>query len=126
MNSKHAGVPHDGGLCGIECRVHLLRRVGEEGRKQGGCAEFSMCGGDCRNSFGRWGLVEQDVAPAVHLKIDESRRQPGALGQGANCHTSRHVDARHQGCNFHAVDYHGSIPVHYGAVEDVVGRDGVP
>jgi hypothetical protein len=84
-----------------------------------------MRGGDLRDCLGRRFVVEKDIAAAIHLHIDESGREPGAIGEFMQSHPGRHVAARHKGRDAVAFDDHRAIRVHHRAVEDLRCADRV-
>ena len=98
--------------------------VGDQGQKKAGGAELAMRRRDRGDRLGARRIIEQDVAAAIDLEIDEAGREPEAVRQ--------RIDERHSG-DFRpwddlrdprAVDHDGGMPVARRAVEDVVRRDG--
>ena len=81
MNAEHARFAIHRGLHGIDRGGHLLRGVGDEGRQQSRRAEFAVRARDGRHRFRRRAVVEQHVAAAVHLHVDEAGREPCSCGQ---------------------------------------------
>ena len=82
MNAEHAGLAAACSSSTARCgRDHLLVRVGDERRQQRGRAEFAMRVQDRRDRLRRRRVVEQNIAAAIHLNVDEARREPGARRQ---------------------------------------------
>ena len=71
------------------------------------------------------GVVEQHVAAAVHLHVDETGREPGAVAQGVDRNSGRDVATLHQCGNPRALDDDRRIRVDGRAVEDRLRRHGI-
>ena len=63
----------------FDCGLENLFTVGDHRRQQAGRAESAMGKGNAADAVGRRLLVEESAAAAVHLRIDEARRQESAL-----------------------------------------------
>ena len=81
--------------------------------------------GDGANAVGRRLIVEQHVAAAVHLQVDEAGREPEAIRQVMRRHRRRQVGARHQRDDAGALDHDRGVALHDAAVKYVAGGDGV-
>ena len=66
--------------CG-ERRFHLVRRVADQRRQQGGRAEAAMGSNNLANSLRRRRVVEQNVAAAVDLDVNETGNEPDVFRQ---------------------------------------------
>ena len=64
--------------------LRLLGRIGDQRRQQRRRAKAAMRGGDGANSVRRRLVVEQHIAAAIDLHVDEAGREPGAVRQGAH------------------------------------------
>ncbi len=81
------------------------------------------CAGDDRgDALRRRFVVEQNVAAAIDLHVDEAGCEPRALRQRPRRHPRRHVAARDDGGDTGAVDHHRAIAMHRLAVEDGAGH----
>ena len=60
---------------------HLLVRIGDQRRQERGRAELAVRRNDRRDRFGRRVVVEQHVAAAIDLNVDEARSEPHAVRQ---------------------------------------------
>ena len=125
VDPEDARLATDDDIGGVQRKPHLLRGVGDQGRQQARRSEFPMGRRDGADALRRRLVVEQHVAAAVHLHIDESRSEPGTLRQDANGHGARQVRPRHELGDAGAVDDDRGALVHDGAVENMVRRDGV-
>ena len=94
MNSEHARLRGDGASA-RPAQAHFFRRIGDQRRQQAGRSELPMRRRDRANASARRLIVEQHVAAAVHLHIDEPGRQPCAFRQDVRRHGSRQVRTRH-------------------------------
>ena len=70
-------------------------------------------------------IVEQHVAAAIDLHVDEARGQPCPRRHRAQRNARRQIAARHQGGDIGALDHDGAVAVQRGAVEHDIGGDGV-
>ncbi len=122
VDAEHARVDGRRTAHGIERRAHLLGRVGDQRRQQPGGAEFAVSGDDRGDALGGRLVVEQDVAAAVDLHVDEPWREPRAVRQRLRRHPGRHLAARDEGGDAGTVDHHGAIAMHRLAVEDGAGQ----
>ena len=104
---------------------HLFRAVGDQRRQQAGRSEFSVRRRDRAKPVDRRLIVEQHVAAAVHLQVDEAGSQPCPRRQDANRMVVRQVGRRHQLGDAGAVDDHRATLAHGAAVEHMVRRDRV-
>ena len=71
---------------------------------------------------GRRGFVEQNVTAAVHLQVDEARREPRSVGQRNDRHRCRQLAARFHLRHVGALDDDGAVAQPVDAVEDVARR----
>ena len=126
MNAEDAGIDIDHFLHGGERRPHFFRCVGDQRRQQRRRAELAMRGGDGANAFDRRHVVEQDVAAAIDLHVDEAGREPCAIRQVAQsaCATATSFAGRDRddAC---ALDDDRGVAVNDGAVEHIIRCDGV-
>src|SRR3954470_8757426 len=76
-------------------------------------------------SFRRWLIIEQNVSAPIHLQIDESGREPYAVRQYTHGDLPRQSRLRHDLSNVGAVYDHSCTLVHNGAVENMIGYDGM-
>src|SRR5262249_61520650 len=101
------------------------RTVGDQGRQQTLCAEFAMGRRKAQSALRRRLIVEQHISTAVHLQIDESRRQPCTRGQVTNGNSGREFAGRYEISDARTVDDDGCVLAHGGAVENVIGDEGL-
>ena len=122
VDAEHARIDGRRAAHGIERGAHLLGRVGDQRRQQRGGAEFAVAGDDRGDALRRRLIVEQDVAAAVDLHVDEAWREPRAVRQRARRHPGRHFATRDERGDAGAVDHHGAIAMHHLAIEDGAGH----
>ena len=76
MDAEQAGHAGGDGRSGRgDCLRHPLARIRDECRQEAGGTETSMGGADGGDPLHRRLIVEQDSAAAIHLNVDEARRQ---------------------------------------------------
>ena len=122
MKTEHRGLAAHRLLHGGDRRHGLLRAIGDQRREKAGGAEAAMRGGDRSDRLRGRRIVEQHVAAAIDLQVDEAGRKPGAFRQ----RNARHADVR-PGNDFRdprTVDHDGGAAMQGLAVEDAVRRDG--
>ena len=125
MDAEDGGIERHRLTHGRDRRRHLARLVGDEGRQQRRRAETPVSGRDRTDACGRRLVVEEHVAAAVDLHVDEARREPHAVRHRLAWHGRRQLVRRHQGGDPRAVQDHGVALPDAGAVEDGVGGDRV-
>ena len=125
MNAENASFFAGGGAGCVQSQPHLLRAVAYERGQQTGCSKFSMRRCDAANALHGRLIVEQHVAAAVCLQVDESGRKPRIFRQLAKEHGPRQLARRHEIHDASTVHDHGGMLAHNGAVENVVRGDGV-
>ena len=102
---------------GVERSLHLRGRIGDQRRQQRRGAEGQMGGGDPPDGFGRRRVVEEHIAAAVDLDIDEAGREPGALRQGMDRHGRRQVAPGQEADDGGPVDHDRAVVMQARAVE---------
>ena len=120
VKPEHAWLPTDREVGRVQRKFHFFRAVGYERRQQACRAGFSMRRRDGANALHGRLIVEQNIAAAVDLQIDEAGGQPCALGQGANGNGPRQVRRRHEVRDASTVHDHGGALAHVGPVEHMV------
>ena len=80
MQAENARLAAGNGVDRLQCEPHFLRAVADERRQQARGPTFPVRSRDGADALHRRLVVEQDVAAAIHLQVDESRRKPCALG----------------------------------------------
>ena len=70
-------------------------------------------------------VVEQHVAAAIDLKVDEAGREPGAVRQACDGEVGGQIARGINADDALAVDHHGGVAMQRVAVEHVVRRDRV-
>ena len=124
MNPEHAVLNAKERFRGGERRRHLFRGVADQRRQQRGRSEFAVRGGDRAHGFGGRRVVQQHVAAAIDLDVDEARREPGVVRQVANRNGAGDVVARDDGANPVAIDQHCRVVMHSDAVKNPARGDG--
>ena len=102
---------------------HLLARVGDEGRQEAGRAEAAMRGADRADAVDAALVVEEHAAAAVHLHVDEARREQ-PLDRAMLDPRAELLDAL-ESCDPPVLDHDSSPFEHARAVEDRGPGDGV-
>jgi hypothetical protein len=125
MDPEHAGLHANEGLHGSQGGRHFFPAVADERRQQRGGSELAVRRDDRANSISRRRIVEQYIAAAIDLDIDEAGREPGVFGQLADRHRPGDLRARNDGGDLAAVNQHGCVLAHDAAVENAPGGDGV-
>ena len=121
VDAENARVGGNDLLRGIERGAHLGRRVADQSWQQCRRSEVPMRADDGRNPIRRWTVVEQDIAAAVHLDVDEAGREPGASRQNTGRYGRRQLRPMEERCDARSFDHDRAIRVHAGAVENAVG-----
>ena len=106
--------------------VHFLRGVADQGRQQNGRAKAAMRRDDRGDAFDARRVVEQDVAAAVYLHVNKTRREPRAIGKMPDREFRREFADRHNADDSAAIDKYGVIAVNRRPVEHEIGGDRVP
>ena len=75
------GLVGHGLLYGVERGAHLVWRIADQRGQQRSRPEAPMRRAMAAIAIGRRVVVEQHVAAAVHLNVDEAGREPGAFRQ---------------------------------------------
>ena len=73
------------------------------------------------NSCRRRLVVEQHIAAAVHLKVDETRREPGPFRQILDGDFIGNIAASHNGGDARIPDENGAVLMHCRSIEHDVG-----
>jgi hypothetical protein len=105
---------------------HPFPPIGDEGRQQRGRAEAPVRGGDRGYASGVRLVVEQDIAAAVHLHIDEAGREPGSGGKRLDRNVGGDLATSSQRGDPLALDQHSRTLMKRLPVKDVIGGDSVP
>ena len=74
VNAENARIDGGGAMHGIERGAHLGGRIADQRRQERRRSELSVCCNDRGDALGRRLVVEQHIAAAIHLDVDE----PGA------------------------------------------------
>ena len=106
-------------------RRHFIRAVADQRRQKRGRAEFSMRRSDRANGLRRRRVVEQHVAAAIDLDVDEARRQPARSPADPRMAWPQRPRNARQRLDRVAVDHHCAVLAQRRAVEDAPGGDGV-
>src|SRR5215211_7520197 len=109
----------------LGCGRHYFSPVREESRKETRRAEAPVRSGDRGDAFRGRIVVEQHVAAAVHLKIDEARREPGPIRHGLGWYGRGQIAPRYNAQDALALDQRGGVIVNGFSVEHVLRNDGV-
>ena len=87
---------------------HLLARIGDEGRQEAGGAEAAMRGADGADALDAARVVEEHAAAAVHLHVDEARREQ-PLDRAALDAVRRVADRQDDGLDAAVLDHDGMV-----------------
>ena len=123
MHPDHTRVELGRGIDRAAGSAHLLRRVAEHRREQCRRSETPVRRGNCKDCPRARVVVEQQAAAAVDLRIDESRRQPGAVRQMTNRNAVGQFGAGHDSADNGSVDHRRVVAKNRLAVEQMIGRD---
>ena len=106
--------------------ARFVRRIADEGGQKARRSKLAVRGRDRRDARLRRRVIEQHVAAAIDLQIDEAGREPCPVGQRADRHGRRQVRPRHDAGDMSVLDHDSGIAVHDHAVKDVVGGNRMP
>ena len=126
VDAKHARIAIDQHRDGRDRSARLVRRIADEGGQKARRSKLAVRGRDRRDARLRRRVIEQHVAAAIDLQVDEAGREPCPVGQRADRHGRRHVRPRHDAGDMSVLDHDSGIAMHDHAVKDVVGGNRMP
>ena len=125
VDTENAGLYANQTFHRMAGRCHFFRAVADESREERRRAKFSMRGSDRTNGIRRRLIVEQAIAAAIDLDIDEARREPNVRRQVDTWDCAREFGTWKNSGYLVAFDHHGAVFAEHDAVEDSPRADGV-
>ena len=125
VDTENAGLYANEAFHRMAGRRQFSRAIADESGQERRRAEFSMRDGDRTNGIRRRFIVEQHIAAAVDLDVDEARREPRIRRQVHTRDCCGKLRARKNGGDRITLHDHGAILAKRHAVEQSAGGDGV-
>ena len=74
VDAQNAWVRGGGLICSLKSGAHFFRGVGDQRRQQRRGPELPVSSSDLRHRSGAWIVIQEDIAAAIHLNVDETGR----------------------------------------------------